>query len=155
VRYGIDPDERKDCMQIIFTELFRSLKNFDSAKASFKTWMTRVLINQINNYKKKNKIKTIRIDDQKEDQFSLRQEEQTNHVDNKYILTVISSMPDHLLTVFNMAIIDGYSHQEIASELRITESASRVTLHRARQWAMERLKSLDHNTTNQKSAEQT
>jgi RNA polymerase sigma-70 factor (ECF subfamily) len=154
VRYGIEPEERKDCMQIVFTELFKSLKKYDSTQASFKTWMTRLTINQINNYRRKKRIPVLRMHNPTEEHDSFGKVEQVNHVDNNYILTVLSKMPEQLLIVFNMAIVDGYSHQEIATELNITESASRVTLHRARQWAMERLKSLEFKAAHQTNTEQ-
>ena len=42
IRYGVSAIEIKDTMQIIFMEIFKSLKNYDSEKSQFKTWLTRI-----------------------------------------------------------------------------------------------------------------
>ena len=48
-------------------------------------------------------------------------------------------MPDGFRIVFNMSAVEGYTHQEIARELGISEGTSRSQLSRARAWLQERL----------------
>ena len=55
------------------------------------------------------------------------------------ILRIIGKMPDGFRTVFNMSVIEGYTHQEIARKLDISEGTSRSQLSRARMWLQERL----------------
>jgi len=48
------------------------------------------------------------------------------------LLSVIQKMPTGFKTVFNMYVIEGYSHQEIADELNISVNTSKSQLSRAR-----------------------
>ena len=56
IRYGIPQSDVKDCLQVIFTQIFVSLKNYNSKKSKFKTWLTQVTINQILIQKREYKI---------------------------------------------------------------------------------------------------
>ena len=48
------------------------------------------------------------------------------------LISEISKLPPGYRTVFNMHVIDGKGHKEIASELEITESTSKTQLFKAR-----------------------
>lgn len=141
VRYGISAYEVKDCLQIIFMEIFKSLKNFNPEKSQFKTWLTRITINQILMHKRKSQIQYEDLEDGKinliDRSFEIPVEAK---MDEKIMHELLSKMPKKYISVFNLFIIDGYSHQEIAKKLDITESTSRVMLHRGRSWAMKELK---------------
>ncbi len=45
---------------------------------------------------------------------------------------MIAALPPGFRTVFNMYVLEGYSHKEIAKELGISETTSRSQLQRAR-----------------------
>ena len=139
-RYGINQIEIKDSMQIIFTEIFMSLKNYNNKKSKFKTWLTKITINQILMLKRKIKIAYEDLEDEK---IQLLKDNSSDFIeakiDEKILYEILSEMPQKYITVFNLFIIDGYSHKEIAALLNIAENTSRVLLHRGRSWAMEEL----------------
>lgn len=56
------------------------------------------------------------------------------------LMKIIKSMPDGFRTVFNLYVIEGYSHQEIGEMLKISDSSSRSQLSRARTWLQNKLK---------------
>lgn len=147
VRYGVASHEVKDYMQIIFTQIFASLKSYDSQKSQFKTWLTRVTINQILMQKRKQKIQYETLEDSESQivdlsaSFSVESE-----LDKETIYHILSKMPPQFIAVFNLSIIDGYSHKEIAEQLDISEGTSRVLLHRGREWAMKKLSFLKKTT---------
>jgi RNA polymerase sigma-70 factor (ECF subfamily) len=60
-------------------------------------------------------------------------------ISSKELMELIASMPEGFRVVFNMFAIEGYTHQEIAKELNISESSSRSQLSRARGWLQERI----------------
>lgn len=60
-------------------------------------------------------------------------------ISGKDIVRIISEMPDGFRAVFNMSVIEGYSHPEIAERLGISEGTSRSQLSRARAWLQEKL----------------
>ena len=55
------------------------------------------------------------------------------------LLRMLKRMPREYFEIFNLNVIDGYSHREIAKLLTIEESLSRQRLSRARKWIVERL----------------
>ena len=59
------------------------------------------------------------------------------------IFKLVNSMPDGFRAVFNLYVIEGYSHDEIAKMLSITEGGSRSQLSRARAWLQEKIKTND------------
>jgi RNA polymerase sigma-70 factor (ECF subfamily) len=63
-------------------------------------------------------------------------------METKELLKLITQMPVGFRTVFNMYAIEGYTHEEIAKELRITPGGSRSQLSRARIWLREKLSNL-------------
>jgi RNA polymerase sigma-70 factor (ECF subfamily) len=57
----------------------------------------------------------------------------------KDLMNLIQRMPDGYRIVFNMFAIEGYSHQEIAAQLGITESTSKSQYLRARAYLRDRI----------------
>lgn len=136
IRYGIQNIEVKDCMQVIFMEIFRSLSKYDPSKAKFKTWLTRIAINHILNYKKKTQVNMLSLDNQDVDRISSDSAIPIESIlETEHFYKIINRMPPSLSSVFNLFIIDGYSHSEIAEKLNITVGGSRILLHRGRAWA--------------------
>lgn len=140
-RYGISTIDVKDCMQTIFMEIFKSLSRFDPEKSKFKTWLTSLTINQILAHKRKSSTKYSTLDSEDinliESTFSVPVE---SVMDEKIMHEILNRMPAKYSSVFNLFIIDGFSHKEIAEKLDVTVSASRTMLHRGRAWAITELK---------------
>ena len=143
VRHGVSTYEIKDHMQVIFMEIFNSLYRYDATKATFKTWITRITINQILNQKRKRNIDYSIIDLDSRDLsviasgFAMPVD---LDIDQRKLYNLLNKMPAKYITAFNLSIIDGYSHSEIAEQLSIPESTSRVLVHRGRIWAMKELR---------------
>lgn len=135
-RYSVSQSDMKDVVQIIFAQVFKSLKNYDSEKSKFKTWFTHVCINNILSYRKKQRrrAQTQSFDDFTEVDHTYTENYIEENIDKEYILSLLKQMPDNYQVVFNMFIIDGYSHEEISKQLNITTASSRVILNRARGW---------------------
>lgn len=141
-RYGVRDSEIKDHLQIIFSAVFKSLGNFDKNKSAFKTWFTRICINKIIDQRRtiKNKQQNTELTE-----LNIAFASDNNnkflydHLDRALILKALNEMPTQFKSVFNMAIIEGYSHAEIAEILNISQGSSRITLKRARDWAKQAL----------------
>ena len=141
LRYASDRDHAKDLLQDGFIRMFKSLPKFQH-KGSFEGWVRRVFVNcSIENYRRNRKGKYFQeLSPQTEKQVgpdvlqSLRMEE---------LLNLINALPAGYKTVFNMYVIDGYSHKEIAQELDITESTSKTQLRKARLALMEKIGTIE------------
>lgn len=140
-RYSVHQSDIKDIVQIIFTQVFQSLKNYDCEKAKFKTWLTRICINHILSYKRK-QTKSIQIqnfDTTKEVDGILSGNNIEDDIDRQHLLSLLRQMPNNYQIVFNLFIIDGYTHEEISKQLDISTASSRVILNRARNWVKKNL----------------
>ena len=136
IRYSINQSDVKDLVQVIFSQVFQALKKYDSEKASFKTWFTRICIHHILSFKRKQN-RAIPIQDVQDLEVVEKRYAGNNieeNIDREHILSLLKKMPNNYQIVFNLFIIDGYSHDEIAKELNITTASSRVILNRARSW---------------------
>ena len=60
--------------------------------------------------------------------------------DAEEIQEIIDHMPAGYRTVFNLFALEGYSHQQIAEMLNISEGTSRSQLSKARNYIIEKLK---------------
>jgi len=120
----------EDIMQNGFIVAFQKLKNF-RAEASFKTWLSRIIINKSIDYIKKNK-KVQFLD------FELQDEIEELDSDNEEVYTVetvleqLHFLPEKFRLVIELYYLDEFSHEEIANELQISYENSRILLHRAK-----------------------
>ncbi len=142
-RYQISESNIKDQLQIIFSATFKSISNFDASKASFKTWFTRIAINKIIEEKRKYNRAPIQeeINDYDMSFSYSNQSELDDNLDRAYIMDILSKMPLKYQDVFNLSIVDGYSHKEISEMLGISIGSSRIILNRSREWAKNALAS--------------
>ena len=132
-RYLKDTSYVKDVLQESFIKIFRSIDKYDMQKASLKQWATRIVINTSLNYndrvigfpKEELKILNTGI---------LSIPKAIQNLSNEHLLYILKQMPDNYFKVFNLHIIDGYSHQEISELLQINQELSRKRLSRARIW---------------------
>lgn len=142
IKLGLQEEDCKDCVQVIFTEVFQCLDRYDSNKAQFKTWFTRISLNKAIDYKKKHNYYTQVRTTLDETKVNLPTQMEYDNTDHDMIIRVLAKMPHQFIDVFNLNVFYDKSHKEIAELLGITESHSRVCLFRGREWAKHALKSL-------------
>jgi RNA polymerase sigma-70 factor (ECF subfamily) len=65
---------------------------------------------------------------------------QLQNLGYKELMAMITELPPGFRTVFNMYVIEGYSHKEIGETLGISETTSRTQLSRARIWLQNKIK---------------
>lgn len=121
-----------DIVQDSFIKIFNKIKSFDS-KGSFEGWITRITINTALDFiKKSKKIKEI----EKEGSNHLITDESDLEPYSKptidEMLLAIEKLPMGYKLVFNMYIIDGFPHKEIAHILKISEGTSKSQLSKAK-----------------------
>jgi RNA polymerase sigma-70 factor (ECF subfamily) len=139
VRYRIEAD---DIMQDGFVKVFENLKYFRSS-GSLEGWIKRIIINTAINYYNKN---TLRQNDEIDidtsntlGQKEIIDETAISNIARKELLEIINELADGYRIVFNLYVIDGYSHKEIAEMLNISENTSKSQLSRARKVLQEKI----------------
>ncbi len=154
MRYAKDGDEAKDILQEGFVQVFSNLAAF-SGKGAFLGWLKRVMINTaINHYRAQIRDRSIlRIEhlDQEDVQFgSLAHEDVFSKFSVNELLELVRGLSPIYRMVFNLRVIEGWSHEEIAKELGISVATSKSNLHRARANLMNRLVRRDPCLINQR-----
>jgi RNA polymerase sigma factor (sigma-70 family) len=119
---------------------FRKLHTFKH-KGSFEGWIRRIMVHTAIKYFKKssNKNEFSTLDEVKERKVESKA---IGNISEAELLKLINSMPEGYRAVFNLYVIEGYKHNEIAEMLEIKESTSRSQLLKARKFLQEALKHL-------------
>ena len=138
LRYIGDSEKAKDVLQEGFITLFTKIESY-SGEGSFEGWMRRIFINTALMQLRKNDVLSKSEDITQMPVGAAIDTDLIDTLDGKEVVRLISIMPVGFRTVFNLYIIEGFSHQEISVKLNISEGASRSQLSRARIWLQERI----------------
>lgn len=137
-RYSKTKDEAEDVLQEGFIKVFQKIKSFEG-KGSFEGWIRRIMVNTaINNYKANNK-HYYHDDIDKDNNINLRTDETLpfefdEKTDKVNVVKLIQQLPTGYQMVFNLYVIDGLTHQEIAEQLDVSINTSKSQLSKARKW---------------------
>ena len=136
-RFNIYNSEIRDLIQEIYIEVFLSLNSFDPQKGKLKYWIKSIAIHKILKRLRKKEWVFAELHEQHSEPASW--DLQIQHMEAEYILELIRELPRGYATIFNLHVIDGYSHKEISKMLKIKESSSRSQLARAKKQLQEKL----------------
>jgi RNA polymerase sigma-70 factor (ECF subfamily) len=125
---------RSDALEVVndsFVKVFSKIGKYDTSKP-FQGWLRKIVINtSIDKLRRNNK------DHQfvETDKYPIRDETPNviSHLTAQDIIEILNQLPHFHKTVFCLYEIEGYSHDEIAEQLGIPSSSSRVYLTRAKQ----------------------
>jgi RNA polymerase sigma factor (sigma-70 family) len=138
LKYSKNKEEAEDNLQDGFIQIFDKISQFKN-KGSFEGWMKRIIINTaLQKYRDKNVLNVV-YDFVDEEEVMVEVEEDDISLD--YLLKLIQELPNQYRLVFNLYVLDGYSHKEISKELKISEGTSKSNLSRARAILKEKIES--------------
>jgi RNA polymerase sigma factor (sigma-70 family) len=128
--YSKDAAEAEDNLQDGFIRVFTKISQF-GFKGSFEGWMRRIMVNtSLEKYRKNNHLCVV------EDMMIFESipfaEETLSSISADDLLKMVQELPPRYRMVFNLYVIEGYSHQEIAHLMKINEGTSKSNLSRAR-----------------------
>lgn len=142
LRYSPDRETAQDLLQDGFIKVFMNISSFEN-KGSFEGWMKRIFINLALEHIRKDKSKK-QISDDIENISDLdivdESEADTDLLSEAELLQMVQELPPGYRSVFNMYVIEDYSHKEISEMLGIAEGTSRSQYIRARQLLQEKIK---------------
>jgi len=132
LRYARHDLEAQDMLQDGFIKVFDHLGSFKS-NGSFEGWVRRIMVNTSLNHCRKSSFKKeqIGIEDY---QDRVVDPKAISALGEQELLKIIQQLPDGYRMVFNLYVIEGYSHKEIGELLDVTESTSRSQLSKAKKW---------------------
>jgi RNA polymerase sigma factor (sigma-70 family) len=130
LRYANNTDDAQDLLQEGFIKVFRNLEKFRK-EGSFEGWVRRVFVNTaIEHYRRKSNLHTI--SETEERNIEDGAWNILDHLAEKDIIQLVQELSPGYRSVFNMYVIEGYSHKEIGDILGISEGTSKSQLARAK-----------------------
>jgi RNA polymerase sigma factor (sigma-70 family) len=137
LRYTKDRDSAEEILQEGFIKVFDKLDAFDY-KGSFEGWMRRIVANTAIDSLRKHKKDPLLTDN--DEDFKLgatnplieREEEETITLKGEMALAAIQQLSPAYRTVFNLYVLEEYTHKEIAEILGISEGTSKSNLAKAK-----------------------
>ena len=130
LRYMGNADDAQDILQEGFIKIFNKVGSF-RGEGSFEGWIRRIFVNTaIEHFRKESYLQPIT-------------EVEENTVEGKYlsvldslaekdIIQLVQKLSPGYRTVFNMYVVEGYTHKQIAEVLGISEGTSKSQLSRAK-----------------------
>ena len=130
LRYAGNAEEAEDILQEGFIKVFKKLDSFRK-EGSFEGWVRRVFVNTaIEHFRRKRYLMPVT-------------EKEENTIEGKYlsvlddlaardIMALVQDLSPGYRTVFNLYVVEGYTHKEIADMMGISEGTSKSQLSRAK-----------------------
>jgi RNA polymerase sigma factor (sigma-70 family) len=130
-RYMGDSMIAEDMMVNAFMSIFKSVsKTRFEALRPFEVWMRRILINEcLTELRRTSSFKMLPVE--AAEQIPVNPEI-IDKINSKEILEIVAELPTGYRTVFNLYEMEGYSHREIAEQLKISEGTSKSQLSHAK-----------------------
>ncbi|MGB0430694.1 MAG: RNA polymerase sigma factor [Bacteroidia bacterium] len=130
IRYAPNREEARDMLQEGFVKIFDKIDQCD-AKYSFVGWMKRVMVNNaIDQYRRDARMP------QTDNELVLENESVNADVFSglgyEEIIKLVQRLPKGYRTVFNLYVIEGYTHKEIGEKLGVAEGTSKSQLNKAK-----------------------
>jgi RNA polymerase sigma-70 factor (ECF subfamily) len=131
-RYACDQKEAEDILQESFIKVFSSLDQY-RFEGPLEGWIRRIVVHTALRTVQKKRIYYADIDDHPENVPALSVgPDAIANLSVEELVKLISHLPDGYRLVFNLYVLEGYDHKEIATILGITSATSRSQLLKAR-----------------------
>jgi RNA polymerase sigma-70 factor (ECF subfamily) len=152
LRYASSRDEALDLLHESFIKIFQNIHRYQP-DTSLGSWMRTIVVNTCIDHHRRNVRR--RTEDLEEAQtFSAVEPDALSRLSEKEILDAVQRLSPVYRAVFNLYVVEGYSHKEIAEALQITESTSRSNLLKARYKLQEYLSGHPSITRDEATADQ-
>jgi RNA polymerase sigma-70 factor (ECF subfamily) len=130
LRYAGNAEEAEDILQEGFIKVFKKLDSFRS-EGSFEGWVRRIFVNTaIEHFRRKRYL--MPVTEKEENTIEGKYISVLDELAEKDILALVQELSPGYRTVFNMYVVEGYTHKEIADMLGISEGTSKSQLSRAK-----------------------
>ena len=128
LKYSRNYEEAQDNLQESFLIIFDKINQFKSS-GSFEGWAKRIVINHVlQQYRKQNVFEIVSEKLPAEEELDI----DDTSVSLEFLTKIIQELPDRYRLVFNLYVLDGYSHKEISEMLGINIGTSKSNLARAK-----------------------
>ncbi len=130
LRYSNEYAGAEDLLQDGFIKVFKNIDKFRS-EGSFEGWIRRIFVNNSIEYFRK-KANLYVVQETEALTYEYYDDNAIQKLMKEDLMKIIQSLSTGYRTIFNLYVIEGYSHKEIGEMLNITEGTSKSQLARAR-----------------------
>lgn len=131
LRYAQDSDDARDLLQEGFIKVYRNLDRY-RGEGSFEGWIRRIFVNTAIEYYRKKSLEYSKVSEKEETTIADADISVLDELAVKDIIGLIQELAPGYRAVFNLYVIEGFSHKEIADMLNISEGTSKSQLARAK-----------------------
>lgn len=142
LRYAPTRMEADDIFQEAFVKIYRNIAKVREPEA-LPGWIRRLAANTAIDYYHKAKKHLNHLDTEDLQEQDTGYDDVITQLSTQELLAHIRQLPDGYRLVFNMYVIEGYSHREIAEQLQISEGTSKSQLARGKAWLRTRLENYE------------
>lgn len=127
--YISDSDYAEDCLIKGFCKVFTKIDSYEN-KGNFEGWIRKIMVNECLTFLRLNK-KLIYL----EENSFIEESSEENHPDLTGIdaQNLLDQLPENQQLIFNLYVLEDYSHKEISQRLNISENTSKSNLFRAKE----------------------
>ncbi len=148
-RYCSYRQDAEDIVQDGFIKVFDKIDSFDDT-GSFEGWLKRVFVNMALDKIRKQKMQFLSINESDNEDYLLGSTEQEENEENELLISIgrenlvkaIQNLTPMYRAVFNLSVVEGYTHMEIAEILEVSEGTSKSNLFKAKKKLRKDIKEL-------------
>ena len=130
LRYTKSRFEAEDIFHEAFVKVFKNIETWQGG--SFEGWMRRIFVNTAINHYHQNKKYFDHVDASYADYVVSTNDNIISTLATQELLDLVNQLPDGYKLIFNLHVVEGYSHTEIGELLNIAEGSSKSQLSKAK-----------------------
>ena len=139
-RYETKGLDAKDILQETFMAVFEKITQYNPEKAAIETWINRIAVNTALKMLRKQQPVWVELDRLPEIPEATEPEtNEWNELTEEQLLQIIGELPVGYRTVFNLYVVDEFSHADIAETLGISVQTSKSQLFKAKAMLRQKL----------------
>ena len=127
--------QQEDAIEVLhegLLKVFRHIKEYDASKSSFYTWIHTIMVRSAIDFLRKRKLETTNVEWDESTEPSIQAETLIDKTAEE-IMYFLKKLPETSAAVFNLYVLEGYKHKEIAQILHISEGTSKWHLSEAKE----------------------
>lgn len=130
LRYTRNEEDAIEVLHNGFLKVFKNIHTYDAAKATLYTWIRKIMVNTaIDFIRAKSKFTVVELEKAEEPNIEA---DAVQRLSTRELLQLVRQLSPATQTVFNLYVVEGYNHREIANMVGISEGTSKWHLSEAR-----------------------
>lgn len=141
LRYATNKNEAIEILNDGFLKIFNHINSYDTSRP-FKSWLSKIMANTAIDHLRSRKRISFAEDISQAYDLGVTDDTALDKLSYDEILQLVQNLPPAYKTVFNLYVMEGFQHQEIAALLGISEGTSKSNLFKAKRILKEKIEEL-------------